>query len=109
MLEGKLYGLIDEASKQIDLRDFEAFPKEQDFSVEQWFTLKGLWKSPHARGIVSQLTSSLVGRQPDEIGAHYFFDNMQSGGGLLELGSEGEFGAQSLKIKKGVCNITSTL
>lgn len=101
MLEAKLIGLIIEAAEKVDIRAFDSFPELEDVSVANWVAMKGLWKHENIRGMTSWLTTALVGREPDEIGAHYFFDYIKSGNGLLSLLSEGQDGAQSLMIEEG--------
>lgn len=39
--------------------------------------------------------------EPDQIGAHYLFDYINSGGGLVSLFTENKMGAQALLVKQG--------
>ncbi|KFA81917.1 hypothetical protein S40288_06895 [Stachybotrys chartarum IBT 40288] len=107
-LEGLLYALIDEAAEEVDIHDFE-FPAEKDVTLDQWVAQHNLWQHQHVRTMTSGLTTALLGREPHEIGAHYFLDYVKSGQGLVSLSSEGEFGAQSLKIKQGTTSIATNL
>ena len=70
-------------------------------TFDKWLEQQGLWKHQAVRGFATQLTTSIVGRDPDEVGAHYFLDYIKSGDGIESLASEGKFGAQSIKIKQG--------
>jgi monoamine oxidase len=90
-----------EASSELDIEDWSKFPIEQDVTFAEWVEKLGLWESDYIRGAASQLSTSIVGREPDEIGVHYFLDYIKSGGGLISLASEGKLGAQSLKVKQG--------
>ena len=100
-LEFTFIKLLNEAVEKCDIRKWDDFPRTQDVSVAEWFSQKGIWAHPHIQGVATTLTAGLVGRGPYEVGAQYFFDYIKSGGGLENLNSEGEFGAQSLKVKQG--------
>lgn len=102
MLEYALLTSIIEASDAIDNRNTDDFPKEQDVTFAEWVAQKDLWNHPHIRAFCSVLTSNLVGREPDEVGAHYILDYINSGQGLISLTSEDELGAQYLMVKQGV-------
>lgn len=93
--------LINEASEQVDIRQLDQFPAEQDVTVAEWVSQHGLWDSPVVQAFTRQLTSSLVGREPHELGAQYFLDYIKSGLGLDSLGSETPTGAQYLMVKEG--------
>ncbi|GKT40294.1 putative formaldehyde dehydrogenase AdhA [Colletotrichum spaethianum] len=83
-------------------QDLNQFPEGEDVALADWIAQKGLWDKPEVRAAAESMTSAIVGRMPQEVGAHYFLDYVQSGKGLLSLSTEGIFGAQSLKIKKGI-------
>lgn len=68
--------------------------------METWAQSKGL-SDPVGKHAVKFFTSAVVGRDPEEIGMHYFLDYIKSGGGFISIATEGEAGAQSLKIKQG--------
>lgn len=87
--------------EKVDIRNSSNFSEKEDLSVSDWIALQGLWDYPHIPALASALTSSIVGREPDEIGAHYFFDYIKSGFGFESLLSEGQDGAQSLMIEEG--------
>jgi monoamine oxidase len=72
----------------------------EDISFSEWVFQKGL-KSPFIDALSMHLTSAVVGREPSEVGVHYLLDYIKSAGGYLSIISEGEHGAQSLKIKQG--------
>ncbi|KAI9154862.1 putative flavin-containing monoamine oxidase A [Paramyrothecium foliicola] len=108
-LEGQLLMLLDGRANATSIRKFDEFPKDEDVTVAQWVAEAGFWDHPHLKATVGSLTRILVGREPEEIGAHYFFDYIKSGGGLADLGSEGKTGAQSLKIKEGTTAIVTSL
>lgn len=92
---------IYEAVEGIDPRNFGNFTVDEDVSFADWIEQKGLWGYPYVRGLCSQLSTSIVGREPHEIGAHYFFDYLKSGGGIVSLLSDDSDGAQALFIKEG--------
>lgn len=100
-LQDEVIEAILEAVEGINITVFDEFPVEQDVSFADWVAQKGLWEYPSVQALCSQISSSIVGREPREVGAHYFFDYLKSGGGLLSLLSEGKLGAQSLMIKEG--------
>lgn len=95
--------LIEEAAEKRDIRVWDDFPEEEDVSVADWvhFQNASLWEDPTVRAQVTHFTTSIVGRLPHEVGAHYYLDYIKSGFGWTSLISEGEEGAQSLKLKKG--------
>jgi len=68
--------------------------------METWAESKGL-SDAVLKPAVKFFTSAVVGRDPHEIGTHYFLDYIKSGGGFISIATEGEEGAQSLKIKQG--------
>ena len=90
-----------EAIEKIDITVFDQFDPEDDVSFAEWIAKRALYDHPHIQGVCRQLSSVIVGREPREIGAHYFFDYIKSGRGLDSLLTEGQFGAQSLMIKEG--------
>jgi monoamine oxidase len=90
-----------EAITSINFTVFDQFPEEEDVSFADWIAQKGFWDHPYLRAVCSQLSSSIVGREPHETGAHYFFDYVASGGGIDSLLTAGKDGAQSLMIKTG--------
>jgi monoamine oxidase len=100
-IQEKLFSLINDAVNISDIRNSSSFPEKEDVSVLDWVSLKGFPKDPSIQSLLSQLTSSIVGREPDEVGAHYFFDYVKSGLGLESLLTEGADGAQSLMIEEG--------
>lgn len=90
-----------EAQDKINIRKFDDFPLEDDVSFEDWVTKRGLWENDHVRAVARQATAAIVGREPHEVGAHYFLDYVKSGNGIISLSTEGTDGAQSLKVKQG--------
>ncbi|GKT63345.1 amine oxidase [Colletotrichum tofieldiae] len=100
-------GTVLRESQSLD--QFDEFPEDEDVTLADWVAQKGLWDEPAVRAAAESLSSALLGRMPQEIGAHYFLDYVQSGTGLINLSTEGEFGAQSLKVKKGTSAITDAL
>lgn len=105
----RLLQLIIEASEQNDIRRWHDFPESEDVSVADWMTQKGIYNNASVRAQTSYMTSAIVGREPHETGAQYFFDYIKSGFGFISLVTEGEFGAQSLKVKKGTSAIAMAL
>lgn len=93
-------GLLNKTIEETDIRNFDKFPEKKDVSFAEWIAQLGLWEDKHIQGLASTLTT-IVGREPDEIGTHYFFDYVKSGNGLLSLLTEGREGAQSLLIEEG--------
>ncbi|KAF2098754.1 putative mao-A [Rhizodiscina lignyota] len=105
----QLYATIAEAAEQRDIRKWDDFPQNEDVSVADWMIEKGLYDDAAIRAQCSHLTSAIVGREPHETGAHYFFDYIKSCGGWVSCVTEGEYGAQSLKLKKGTSSIAVAL
>ncbi|PVH93654.1 amine oxidase [Periconia macrospinosa] len=108
-LEQMMNLLVFDAANKTDIRNFNAFPEKQDVTFAEWLDQNGLWEFELVKGLASSLSGALVGREPEEIGVHYFFDYIKSGGGLADLGSEGKYGAQSLKVKNGTTAIATGL
>ncbi|WQF84752.1 Putative flavin amine oxidase, FAD/NAD(P)-binding domain superfamily [Colletotrichum destructivum] len=102
-------GLMATAANNTDIYNFDEFPEDEDVTLAEWVAKQGLWDEPGVKEAAGSLTSALVGRMPHELGAHYILDYIKSGKGLVSLSTEGEFGAQSLKIKKGTSAITDAL
>lgn len=69
--------------------------------MAEWVAQKGLADNPAVRATCSLLTTAVVGREPEDVGAHYFMDYLKSCFGYWSIVSEGDDGAQSLKIKTG--------
>ncbi|KZL71752.1 amine oxidase [Colletotrichum incanum] len=101
--------LVADAANKTNIYQFDEFPEDEDVTLADWVAQKGLWDKPGVRAAAESMTSALLGRMPQEIGTHYFLDYVQSGTGLVNLSTEGEFGAQSLIIKKGTSAITDAL
>lgn len=95
---------VAEAAASVDIRAFDGFPEDEDVTLAQWVASKGLWDNPSVRATCHLMCSALVGREPQEVGAHYLLDYINSCGGYMSVASEGEDGAQSLKIKTGLLN-----
>ncbi|KAI6481542.1 hypothetical protein MCOR11_011332 [Pyricularia oryzae] len=109
LLEGLALGTIHNASLNVDLYDFDAFPADQDVSVAEWLAGQMFGQHPHVVDIVTHLSTALVGREPEEIGMHYLLDYIGSGGGVESLATDDEQGAQYLKIKNGTTAIVTSL
>ena len=86
-----------------DIRKWDDFPADEDVSFSEWISQKGL-KDPFIDALSMHLTSAVVGRDPEEVGTHYLLDYIKSAGGYGSVVSEGDLGAQSLKIKQGQPN-----
>lgn len=99
MLE--LFATIAEAAEKRHIRKWDDFPPDEDVSVADWMAQKGLYDNATVRAHCKHLTSAIVGREPQETGAHYFFDYVKSAGGWVSCVTDGEYGAQSLKLTKG--------
>jgi monoamine oxidase len=74
--------------------------------METWAESKG-FTDPVGKAAMKFFTSAVVGRDPHEMGMHYFLDYIKSGGGFLSIATEGDDGAQSLKIKQGTFELFS--
>ncbi|KIV91519.1 hypothetical protein PV10_06051 [Exophiala mesophila] len=108
-LAGTLMALINEAADKVDIRRPNQFPEEQDVTVAEWVAQQGLWDNLVVQAFTRQLTSTLVGREPHELGVQYFLDYVKSGLGFDSLGSEKADGAQYLMIKEGTSAIATEL
>lgn len=101
LLEYQLGVAINMTAEAMSLTDFD-FPVEQDVTFAEWVEQNDLgWESEYMKKTVSLLTTSIVGREPDEIGAHYFLDYIKAGNGLESLLSAGPYGAQQLLLAEG--------
>lgn len=93
--------LMAEAAEKCNIRLFDEFPEEEDVTLAEWVAQKGLADNPAVEATCRLLCSAVVGREPEDVGAHYFLDYLKSCYGYMSIVSEGEDGAQSLKIKTG--------
>ncbi|OAP56146.1 hypothetical protein AYL99_09325 [Fonsecaea erecta] len=100
--------VIDGGSENIDIRKSHEFPTNLDVSMETWSESKGL-TDDLTKAAMKFFTGAVVGRDPAEIGMHYFLDYIKSGGGFISIATEGEEGAQSLKIKQGTSAVATGL
>ncbi|KAL7917224.1 hypothetical protein ACQKWADRAFT_324815 [Trichoderma austrokoningii] len=105
----KFVTLLDEAAKRCNIRSFDEFPDAEDVTMAEWVAQKGLADNPAVNATCRLLCSALVGREPEDIGAHYFLDYIKSCNGYASVVSEGDEGAQSLKIKTGTSSIVDAL
>ena len=96
----RLYGVVESGCENIDIHKFDEFPTNLDVSVEIWADSKGL-SDTGGKAAITFFTGAVVGQDASEIGIHYFLDYIKSGGGFISIASEGEEGAQSLRIKEG--------
>lgn len=92
-------GKLDAAAAAVDLHNHAAGLGEADLSVEKWIVKQNL--HDFVADFMRHFVRALVGRESKEVGLHYILDYIKSGGGFFSLASEGDFGAQSLKIKEG--------
>ncbi|KAM0323883.1 hypothetical protein ACHAQA_008464 [Verticillium albo-atrum] len=109
LLEAKWSGLIEVAAKKVDIYDWDSFPAKKDVSFADWLAIFDMWEHPHLQGLSRGLSRALVGREPEELGAHYLLDYINSGHGLRSLMSEDSEGAQYLWIKQGTSAIATSL
>lgn len=109
MLEGWALETLHNASMEVDLRRFDVFPADQDVSVATWLAGHEFGQSDHVADVIKHLTTALIGRESEEIGIHYLMDYIKSGGGLESLSTDGQVGAQYLKIKKGTTSIITSM
>ncbi|TDZ61138.1 putative flavin-containing monoamine oxidase A [Colletotrichum trifolii] len=85
------------AAEQHDTRDFEAFDEGEDVLMSEWLVQKlGDVKSLEVKLSCDWLSSVLVGRGCEEVGAHCYLDYIKSGNGLMSLVSD-LAGAQAIK------------
>ncbi|GME50457.1 Amine oxidase [Neofusicoccum parvum] len=106
----KLVMIIHAGASAVNIHEWDDFPADEDLSFIEWMKKKGVdTDSPRVQAMCSSLTTAVVGREPDEVGAQYFLDYIQSGFGYESIVSEGELGAQSLKIKTGTSSIATSL
>ncbi|CAN9384444.1 unnamed protein product, partial [Alternaria alternata] len=87
---GKLMETFTLAAEETDIHNPESFPKEEDISVSDWLTTKGLYNDA--------LTSG-----PFKVSHHGMV------GGLASIITDGPGGAQALKIKQGTSAIATAL
>lgn len=101
--------LVAEAAEKCNIRIFDEFPEDEDVTMAEWVAQKGLADNPAVNATCRFLCSAVVGREPEDVGAHYFLDYIKSCYGYISVVSEGEDGAQSLKIKTGECSRLNAL
>lgn len=99
----KFINLVDEAAEKCNIRIFDEFPEVEDVTMAEWVAQKGLADNPAVNATCRLLCPAVVGREPEDIGAHYFLDYIKSRYGYASVVSEGDESAQSLKIKTGEC------
>ncbi|KAK6373995.1 uncharacterized protein PV06_02851 [Exophiala oligosperma] len=91
----------------IDINNTSSFPNAEDLSVAEWAKKRQLGHT--GEQAAAALCRANVGREPDEVGIHYWADYVKSGGGLYSLISDDELGAQNLFIKEGTSAIAQGL
>ncbi|KAF3356718.1 hypothetical protein VDGD_07251 [Verticillium dahliae] len=101
--------LIEESAAKINISDWDSFPEKKDVSFADWLDIYKMWEKPHLRALSRGLSRAIVGREPEDIGAHYFLDYIKSGGGLRSLMFEDQEGAQFQWIKQGTTAIATSL
>jgi monoamine oxidase len=106
---GKLMGTFALAAEETDIHNLGSFPKEEDVSVSDRLTTKGLYNDALLQGLARFLTTAWVGREPYECGIYYILDYVRSAGGLASINTDGPGGAQALKIKQGTSAIATAL
>ncbi|RYO13120.1 hypothetical protein AA0111_g12367 [Alternaria arborescens] len=106
---GKLMGTFALAAEETDIHNLGSFPKEEDVSVSDRLTTKGLYNDALLQGLARFLTTAWVGREPYECGIYYILDYVRSAGGLASINTDGPGGAQGLKIKQGTSAIATAL
>jgi monoamine oxidase len=84
----------------LNIRKWDDFPQDEDITFAEWVAEQGC-TGEYVQAWANFLTIAIVGRESNVVGAHYFLDYVKSGMGYISLMTEGEMGAQSLKIKKG--------
>ncbi|KAM0632006.1 hypothetical protein D7B24_003933 [Verticillium nonalfalfae] len=93
--------LIEESAAKINISDWDSFPEKKDVSFADWLDSYKMWEKAHIRALSRGLSRAIVGREPEDIGAHYFLDYIKSGGGLRSLMFEDQEGAQFQWIRQG--------
>ncbi|KAJ5698462.1 hypothetical protein N7462_000467 [Penicillium macrosclerotiorum] len=106
--EALLVGALMERPETLDIRKWSDFAPEEDITLAEWVSHLGC-TGDYVQSIASHFCSAILGRGSDVVGAHYFLDYVKSGMGFLSLVTEGEMGAQSLKVKKGTSEIACSL
>lgn len=101
--------IIEITAQKTNINDYSDWPKDKDVNLDKWVEQTGLWRFPHVRGVVSALCRILIGRDPHETGAQFFFDYIKSGRGLRSLGTEDYLGAQYQMIKQGTSAIATSM
>lgn len=66
----------------------------------KWAVSKG-FTSDKSRQLIDHICRAMVGRDADQVGAHYMLDYIKSGKGIVSLSTEDQYGAQYLKVKPG--------
>lgn len=91
----------------IDINNTTTFPQSQDLSVSDWASHHNF--GPTGERAAAALCRANVGREPEEVGIHYWADYVKSVGGLQSLVSDDETGAQNLFVKEGTSAIVQGL
>jgi monoamine oxidase len=99
-VNGAMYQAFESDMEAINIHSPTQVSASLDISLEAWGVKKGLTDET-VRDALRFFSMAVVGREPQEVGSHYFLDYVKSGGGFLSLATEGPDGAQSLKIKQG--------
>ena len=98
----ELLEALEKEQSEVDIVKLRKPDRAIDVSVEDWIQEKGF--ADFSAEFMRHFCAALVGREAREVGLHYLMDYVKSGGGYLSLASQGEYGAQSLKIKQGKLN-----
>jgi monoamine oxidase len=98
---GTVMAAIEEGYKLFELEKPLDSPPVLDVSVEDWIKTS-CGDNELCMDLARHMVAALVGREVHEVGIHFILDYLKSCGGVVAVGGEGEFGAQSLKIRTGM-------
>lgn len=96
--------LFEQTCQKIDLSNVVASSKDvqkdlDDMTFEEWIKSQG--GGEHALNALTIGTRAMLGVEPSEVSALYFLDYAKSGGGYMQMRSDGKHGGQYLRVRQG--------
>nr|POE90598.1 putative flavin-containing monoamine oxidase a [Quercus suber] len=104
--------LFEETCQKIDINNVVASARKihkdlDNLTFRDWVMAQG--GGEHALNALTIGTRAMLGVEPSEVSAAYFLDYAKSGGGYMQMRSDGKHGGQYLRIKQGTQSLARGL
>lgn len=108
----RIRDIFEETCQKVDISDPAAWNQQMSMNLdsatfEQW--LRSLGCGQGALNALSVGTRATLGVEPSELSALYFLDYCKSGGGYMQMRSDGKNGGQYLRIAQGTQSFSNGL